>query len=99
MKEVGLIHCFDIIVGGDMIENSKPDPEIYLLACDKLGVDPENTLAVEDSRNGIISASAAGMITVLIPDLIEPDAEMLTRSHVKLKCLADFKDKLLSTGI
>ncbi|MBO5559566.1 HAD family phosphatase [Ruminococcus sp.] len=99
MKDVGLIHCFDIIVGGDMIENSKPDPEIYLLACDKLGVDPENTLAVEDSRNGIISASAAGMIPVLIPDLIEPDAEMLTRSHVKLKCLADFKDKLLSTGI
>ena len=99
MKDVGLIHCFDIIVGGDMIENSKPDPEIYLLACQKLGVVPENTLAVEDSRNGIISADAAGMIPVLIPDLIEPDEEMLSKSHVKLNCLIEFKDKLSCEGI
>ncbi|WP_294487263.1 HAD family phosphatase [uncultured Ruminococcus sp.] len=99
MKDVGLIHCFDIIVGGDMIENSKPDPEIYLLACQKLGVVPEKTLAVEDSRNGIISADAAGMIPVLIPDLIEPDEEMLSKSRVKLNCLMEFKDKLSCEGV
>ena len=99
MTEVGLIHCFDKIIGGDMVENSKPEPDIYLIACDKLGVDPKNTLAIEDSRNGIISASAAGMIPVLIPDLIEPDELMLEKSHVKLNRLMEFKDKMLSTGI
>lgn len=99
MTEVGMIGFFDEIVGGDMVENSKPEPDIYLLACKKLGVDPKNTLAVEDSRNGIISASAAGMIPVLIPDLIEPDELMLEKSHVKLDSLADFRNKMLSTGI
>lgn len=99
MEDVDLIGCFDVIVGGDMVENSKPQPDIYLLACEKLGVDPQNTLAVEDSRNGIISASAAGMIPVLIPDLIEPDAEMLEKSHFKFDNLTEFKDKLFSTGI
>ena len=99
MSEVGLIGCFDVIIGGDMVENSKPQPDIYLLACEKLGVDPKNTLAVEDSRNGIISASTAGMIPVLIPDLIEPDEEMLDKSYVKLDNLTEFKNKLLSTGV
>lgn len=99
MKEVGLIDCFDIIIGGDMVENSKPQPDIYLLACEKLGVDPKNTLAVEDSRNGIISASAAGMIPVLIPDLIEPDDEMLEKAYVKLDSLTGFRNKLSTTGI
>lgn len=99
MEQIGLIDCFEVIIGGDMVENSKPQPDIYLLACEKLGTDPKNTLAVEDSRNGIISAKAAGMIPVLIPDLIEPDEEMLEKSHVKLNSLAELKDKLLGSGI
>ncbi|MBQ8967570.1 HAD family phosphatase [Ruminococcus sp.] len=99
MQEVGLIDCFDVIIGGDMVENSKPDPDIYLKACQRLGVDPANTLAVEDSRNGMISAHAAGMIPVLIPDLVEPDEEMLEKAHIKLNSLTEFKDTLLSTGI
>lgn len=99
MEEVGLIGCFDVIIGGDMVENSKPLPDIYLLACEKLEVTPANTLAVEDSRNGIISASAAGMIPVLIPDLIEPDAEMLEKAYVKLNSLTELMNKLSTTGI
>lgn len=99
MREVGIIDCFDVIVGGDMVENSKPQPDIYLLACKKLGVEPQNTLAVEDSLNGIISASAAGMIPILIPDLIRPDEEMLKKAYVKLDSLMELKDKLSATGI
>ncbi|ADU22276.1 HAD family hydrolase [Ruminococcus albus] len=99
MTEVGLLHCFDVIIGGDMIVKSKPEPDIYLAACKKLGIDPKNTLAVEDSRNGILSASAAGMIPILIPDLIEPDEVMLNKAYVKFDNLMQFKDKMLNTGI
>ena len=99
MKQVGLIDCFDVIVGGDMVESSKPEPDIYLIACEKLGVDPKNTLAVEDSRNGVISAHRAGMIPVLVPDMIEPDEEMLDKAYIKFDNLTEFLSKLLSTGI
>ena len=99
MSEVGLLHCFDAIIGGDMVEKSKPEPDIYFIACKKLGFDPKNTFAVEDSRNGILSASAAGMIPILIPDLIEPDEVMLEKAYVKFDSLMEFKNKMLSTGL
>lgn len=99
MKEVGLIECFDVIIGGDMVENSKPCPDIYITACEKLGVRPENTLAVEDSLNGIRSAYSAGMLTVLIPDLIEPDEEMLKKAYIKLDDISQLKAKLSEDGI
>ena len=99
MKEVGLIECFDVVIGGDMVENSKPCPDIYITACEKLGVRPENTLAVEDSLNGIRSAYSAGMLTVLIPDLIEPDEEMLKKAYIKLDDISQLKVKLSEDGI
>lgn len=99
MKEVGLIECFDVVIGGDMVENSKPCPDIYLKACEKLGVCPENTLAVEDSLNGIRSAYSAGMLPVLIPDLIEPDEEMLKKAYIKLDDISQLKVKLSEDGI
>ena len=58
------------------MEHSKPDPEIYLLACQALGTDPEHTIAVEDSRNGILSASRAGMQVIMVPDMIPPTPEL-----------------------
>lgn len=72
----GLASFFSVIVTGDMVEHSKPMPDIYLLACEKLGVKPEETYAIEDSPNGIKSAYAAGMKAVMVPDLIQPDEEM-----------------------
>lgn len=89
LTDAGLIRYFDEIVGGDMVAHSKPLPDIYLLACERLGVRPEHTFAVEDSRNGIISASDAGMMPILVPDLIEPDQEMLRRSTVLLRSLEE----------
>lgn len=76
LKEAGIVDYFQVIVAGDMIEHSKPQPDIYLLACRKLGVDPEDAYAVEDSPNGIRSAHAAGMKPIMVPDLIVPDDEM-----------------------
>lgn len=77
LERAGLSGFFKVVIGGDMIAHSKPDPEIYRLACEKLGVEPSETAAVEDSRNGIISAKSAGMIPLLVPDIVSPTEEML----------------------
>ena len=77
-----------------MIKHSKPEPEIYLLACEKLGADPKKSAAIEDSRNGIISASRAGMYPFLVPDIIQPDEEMIRLSHKQFKDLLEVKEYL-----
>ena len=67
-----------------MIENSKPAPDIYLKACELLGVIPSECLAIEDSPNGIRSAFSAELKPVMIPDLIQPTEEILEMVHSKL---------------
>ena len=66
---------FAHIVTGEQVEKGKPEPEIYLEAARRLGVDPARCLALEDSDAGILSASAAGMIAVMVPDLKAPSEE------------------------
>lgn len=63
---------FDVLVCAEDVENGKPDPEPFLKAAEKLKLKPSECIALEDSFNGIKSAYSAGMITVMIPDLIEP---------------------------
>ena len=76
MEMTGLGPCFSAIITGDQVAHSKPDPEIYLMACRALGTTPERTVAVEDSRNGILSASRAGMRVAMVPDLLPPTPEL-----------------------
>ena len=76
MQHFGLEQMFDQIIGGDMVQHSKPNPEIYQTACRELGVLPAEAYAVEDSYNGIRSAAAAGMQAIMIPDLLPPTPEM-----------------------
>lgn len=64
---------FDVVIAGDMVEKSKPEPDIYLRAAAELGVQPEECCALEDSRNGLLSAHAAGMQVIMVPDLWQPD--------------------------
>ena len=64
------------VIGGDMVVHSKPKPDIYLKACEMLGFAPEDCFAVEDSPNGIRSAHAAGLMPVMVPDLVEPTEEL-----------------------
>lgn len=80
---------FQAVVGGDMVEHSKPSPDIYLMACDKLGAQPAETYAIEDSPNGIRSAYAAGMKVIMVPDMIAPDAEIKGMLYRKLDSLTD----------
>lgn len=72
----GLAPYFQVTITGDEVSRGKPEPEMYLTACQKLGVSPRRAMAVEDSRNGILSAHAAGMLPVMIPDMIPPTPEL-----------------------
>lgn len=89
LENAGLRKYFSVIVGGDMIAHSKPDPEIYRVACRELGASPENTAAIEDSRNGIISAYRAGLMPIMVPDLVEPTEELLSMTVGKFDSLLD----------
>lgn len=76
LEQAGLRDYFQTVVTGDMVEHSKPQPDIYLMACRELGVAPEEAFAIEDSPNGIRSAHAARMTPLMVPDMIAPDDEM-----------------------
>lgn len=78
LTDAGLYDYFQTVVGGDLLKNSKPAPDIYLMTCERMGVLPENTYAIEDSYNGIRSAHAAGLSPVMVPDLL-PDTEEMRR--------------------
>ena len=67
---------FHAIVGHGDYAASKPAPDAFLLAAERLGVEPRLCLALEDSPNGVRAAHAAGMMTVMVPDLIEPTEEI-----------------------
>lgn len=94
LTNAGIRKYFSVIVTGDMVEHSKPQPDIYLLACESLGVAPGETYAIEDSPNGIRSAHAAGMKPIMVPDLIAPDEEMRELSFRIFKDLLEVRDFL-----
>lgn len=76
LKDAGVEDYFLDIVCGDMIENSKPAPDIYLKACGMIGAEPGSCYALEDSKNGLLSAYRAGCKPVMVPDLWQPDEEI-----------------------
>jgi HAD superfamily hydrolase (TIGR01509 family) len=67
--------AFPVTVSGDDVSNSKPDPEPYLLAAKRLGVDPHYCVAIEDSPNGVAAAEAAGCLMVAVPSVVPIPAE------------------------
>ncbi len=77
LRRVGLLQYFDEVVSARMVKNGKPAPDIYLFAAEKLGLKPEECMALEDSQNGIRSANAAGCKTVMVPDLDGPTEEIM----------------------
>jgi HAD superfamily hydrolase (TIGR01509 family) len=72
----GLLARFQTIVAAGDYARGKPDPDPFLTAAARLGVDPAACLALEDSHNGVRAAHAAGMMTIMVPDLLEATQEM-----------------------
>ncbi len=76
LTRAGIINYFETITTGDKVLHSKPAPDIYLMACNSLNLEPSACIAVEDSPNGVRSAVAAGIKCIMVPDQIAPDEEM-----------------------
>jgi HAD superfamily hydrolase (TIGR01509 family) len=71
--------AFEAIVTSDDVERSKPAPDIYLLACQRLGVPPSDALALEDSASGVAAAKAAGLTCIAVPQFAETDVSAADR--------------------
>lgn len=76
LTSAGVIDYFDAITTGEEVANSKPAPDIFLLAASKIGIEPKDCAVFEDAFSGIRGAHAAGMKPILIPDQAEPTDEI-----------------------
>jgi HAD superfamily hydrolase (TIGR01509 family) len=76
LARAGLRRHFSVVLTRDDVVNSKPAPDLFLAVAEALGVAAADCLAVEDSFNGVRSAVAAGMMTVMVPDIVPADDEM-----------------------
>lgn len=72
----GLLDRFHAILAQGDYPRGKPHPDPYLKAAEALGIDPVHCLALEDSHNGVRAASSAGMMTIMVPDLLDATEEM-----------------------
>lgn len=76
LRVAGLEGKFDRVLTTSMVKHGKPQPDVYLYACEQLGVKPKEAIAVEDADNGVRSAWRAGCNVVMVPDLTWPDEEI-----------------------
>jgi HAD superfamily hydrolase (TIGR01509 family) len=87
----GRVRC---LATGDEVRNGKPAPDIFLLAAERIRVRPSDCVVLEDSFNGVRAAHAAGAVPVMVPDLIEPDAEILGLAFKVFPSLLEARDWL-----
>ena len=85
---------FNIMITGDLKIKSKPNPDVYLLACNHLGIKPEEALVLEDSPNGVIAGKNAGCFTIMIPDTFVVNDEMKQTADLILNDLNEVVDFL-----
>ena len=89
LAESRILDRFEVVVGGDMVTNGKPHPDIFLKAAEALGAAPEECIVVEDSPAGIRAAYAAGMKAVLVPDQATITQEIIDMADVVLNSLLE----------
>ena len=92
LTESRILDRFEVVVGGDMVTNGKPNPDIFLKAAELLGLTPEECIVVEDSPAGIRAAYAAGMKAVLVPDRAAITEEIIAMSDIVLSSLYEMPD-------
>lgn len=84
LRDANILEFFDVVICGDMVERSKPAPDIFLKACEELGLNPEKVYVIEDSYNGIRAAHAGKLKPIMVPDLLPENDEMKKISEVIL---------------
>jgi len=90
----GILARFQAVVAAGDYARGKPNPDPFLTAAARLGVDPLDCLALEDSHNGVRAAHAAGMMTVMVPDLLAATDEMRERCIAIAESLHDVRHML-----
>lgn len=81
LHQAGIADRFSLIISGDQIANGKPAPDIFLRAAERLGVPPQSCLALEDSEAGVLAATTAGMITIMVPEIQDPAPQVTQRAY------------------
>ena len=95
LEQIGLTSNFDAIADGNSIKNSKPDPEVFLLAAELLGVQPEECAVMEDAQAGIDAAKAAGMKAIGIGSAatcLNADIKLLDLTNVDIDHLLEVNE-------
>jgi HAD superfamily hydrolase (TIGR01509 family) len=90
----GIQPRFDAIVAAGDYARGKPNPDPFLTAAARLGIAPQLCLALEDSHNGVRAAHAAGMMTVMVPDLLEATDEMREKCHAIAESLHHVREMI-----
>lgn len=95
----GLSERFHAVIGHGDYVTGKPSPEPFLMAAKRLGMEPAACLALEDSHNGVRSASAAGMMTIMVPDLLKPTPEIQSLCTAVVDDLHAVRDLILTASV
>jgi HAD superfamily hydrolase (TIGR01509 family) len=98
MGEHGLLERFDVVVAHGDYARGKPEPEPFLLAAERLAINPADCLALEDSFNGVRAAAAAGMMTIMVPDLLDATDEIRSLCVRIADSLHEVRDLLDASG-
>ena len=81
LNDAGIYDYFDCIVYGDEIKKGKPSPEIYKTVLKKMNVKAKDALVLEDSKNGLLSSSAAGIRCIIVPDICIIPEDIIVKAY------------------
>ena len=95
LEKLGIDQEFDKFISATMVEHGKPAPDIYEYACQQLSLAPSECLAVEDSPNGVTSASRAGCKVCMVPDQDQPDADLCKLLFAKVPSLTEIAEVII----
>lgn len=93
-RNAGILEYFDALVSGAQIGKSKPAPDIFLAAAEKIGIEPEDCYVFEDAFNGVQAGYAAGSAVIMIPDMTAPTDEIRAMTYAVYDSLLAAKDNL-----
>jgi len=98
LELAGMREHFSAVVSSDDVAAGKPEPDVYLEACARLGTKPADAVAVEDSSNGIQAAAAAGLRVIAIPNpAFPPSAESLGLAAVVLDSIVELSESVVTS--
>lgn len=94
LEHAGIREKFSDIISAEDVKWAKPDPEIFVIAADRLGIDGADGLILEDSKNGILAAEGAGIPVVMVPDIVPPTDKLKEKTAAVFPTLHDVIDFL-----